>query len=83
MNVIAQLFHIKRLESRMSQTEISELTGIQQATLSRIENGERFPTQKQTNILCSIYELDSDRVMETIASEKIVRAITQRYAKGR
>ena len=49
------------------------VTELDQAVISRIENGERLPTEEQVIRLAGLYGLDPNRTLTDWLSEKIVR----------
>ena len=47
-----------RLDSRLTQVELSKAIGITQASLSQIENGERWPDYNTVASICSALKIE-------------------------
>lgn len=53
-----QLLKKARLEKRISTYKVSQITEINQALISKFENGKRIPTKKQIQLLASVLHID-------------------------
>lgn len=55
-----------RSEHSYSLADLSELSGVSRATLSRLENGEVSPTTEVLSKLCSVYRLSMSQLMSLV-----------------
>ena len=70
---IGMMFRKKREEKGLLVRQVAAVTELDQAVISRIENGERLPTEEQVIRLAGLYGLDPNRTLTDWLSEKIVR----------
>lgn len=54
-----------RLEAGYTQQQVAKITGISQAIISNIENGNREPSIENLGILIDFYEVSADWVLGT------------------
>jgi transcriptional regulator with XRE-family HTH domain len=57
--------------------EVAQLLGIDQALISKFENGTRKPTKEQIKKLASLLEIDFEELMIAWLKEKILYEIGQ------
>lgn len=81
MKYLPSILKNLRIERRLTQVEVEQLTGIDRTTISAYENGTREPSLKNIDILANLYKVSldvlcgrSDRKMIDITNED---AITQ------
>lgn len=81
MKYLPSILKNLRMERRLTQVEVEQLTGIDRTTISAYENGTREPSLKNIDILANLYKVSldvlcgrSDRKMIDITNED---AITQ------
>lgn len=55
----------------MTQLELSEKTGINQAVISKFESGERIPTTEKLIILADFYEVSVDYMIGRTGKREI------------
>jgi HTH-type transcriptional regulator, competence development regulator len=67
------LFRRKRDEKGLLIRQVAAVTELDQAIISRIENGERIPTREQALKLAGLYNLDLKETMSAWLAEKMVR----------
>ena len=60
-----------RKERKMTQLELSEKTGIDQAVISKFESGERIPTTEKLIILADFYEVSVDYMIGRTGKREI------------
>lgn len=70
---IGTMFRKKREEKGLLVRQVAAVTELDQAVISRIENGERLPTKEQVIKLAGLYGLNPERTLTDWLSEKIVR----------
>ena len=67
------MFRKKREEKGLLLRQVAAVTELDQAIISRIENGERLPTKEQVLKLAGLYGLNPEKTLTDWLSEKIVR----------
>jgi transcriptional regulator with XRE-family HTH domain len=69
--------NIKRLRERKmwTQQELSDLTGISQATISHVEKGHRWPSIETVEILADWFDVDPSELFQ--ANKNIELDVTQ------
>jgi HTH-type transcriptional regulator, competence development regulator len=70
---IGLLFRRKREEKGLLIRQVAAVTELDQAIISRIENGDRIPTREQVMKLAGLYNLDTKEIMSAWLAEKMVR----------
>jgi HTH-type transcriptional regulator, competence development regulator len=70
---IGLLFRRKREEKGLLIRQVAAVTELDQAIISRIENGDRIPTKEQVMKLAGLYNLDTKEIMSAWLAEKMVR----------
>lgn len=60
-----------RKERKMTQLELSEKTGINQAVISKYESGERTPTTEKLIILADFYGVSVDYMIGRTGKREI------------
>lgn len=63
--VLPQKLKKARLEAGYTQKQVAEITGISQAIISNIENGNREPSIENLGILIDFYEVSADWILGT------------------
>jgi HTH-type transcriptional regulator, competence development regulator len=66
-------FRQKREEKGLLIRQVAAVTELDQAIISRIENGDRIPTKDQVMKLAGLYNLDTREIMSAWLAEKMVR----------
>lgn len=59
-----------RLEAGYTQQQVAKITGISQAIISNIENGNREPSIENLGILIDFYEVSADWILGTGITRK-------------
>ena len=54
-----------RLDAGYTQMQVAKITGISQAIISNIENGNREPSIENLGILIDFYEVSADWILGT------------------
>lgn len=72
MQTIGTTFKGIREEQKYNLEDISRLTGISKAVLSRIENGIRLPTRDQVDKLCKLYNAEKNQMIVEWLSDKLI-----------
>lgn len=54
-----------RIEAGYTQIQVSKITGISQAIISNIENGNREPSLENLGTLIDFYEVSADWILGT------------------
>jgi len=67
------LFRQKREEKGLLVRQVAAVTELDQAIISRIENGDRLPTREQATKLADLYGLDIKDILSAWLAEKIIR----------
>lgn len=67
------LFRRKREEKGLLVRQVAAATDLDQAIISRIENGDRLPTREQVAKLCGLYDLDPKSILSAWVAERIVK----------
>jgi transcriptional regulator with XRE-family HTH domain len=67
------IFRNKREEKGLLIRQVAAVTEMDQALVSRIENGDRLPTKEQLNKLAGLYDLDLIETYSTWLAERMVR----------
>jgi transcriptional regulator with XRE-family HTH domain len=70
---IGLLFRRMREEKGLLIRQVAAVTELDQAIISRIENGDRIPTKEQVLKLAGLYNLDTKEIMSAWLAEKMVR----------
>lgn len=91
MKYLPSILKNLRIERRLTQVEVEQLTGIDRTTISAYENGTREPSLKNIDILANLYKVSldvlcgrSDRKMiditneDTITQQKILKIMYQK-----
>lgn len=69
------LLKIARENKNIRTRELAELTKIDQALISKFENGQRIPTEKQIKLLASVLEIDFDTLLVSWYKQKLLNRI--------
>lgn len=67
------IFRQKREEKGLLIRQVAAVTELDQAIISRIENGDRIPTKEQLIKLAGLYNMDVKEAMSAWLAEKMVR----------
>jgi transcriptional regulator with XRE-family HTH domain len=67
------IFRLKREEKGLLIRQVAAVTEMDQALVSRIENGDRLPTREQLNKLAGLYDLDLKETYSTWLAERMIR----------
>lgn len=67
------LFRNKREEKGLLVRQVAAVIEVDQAIISRIENGDRLPTREQAIKLAGLYGLKQDAVLADWLAEKMVK----------
>ncbi|NTV84889.1 MAG: helix-turn-helix transcriptional regulator [Bacteroidales bacterium] len=67
------IFRRMREEKGLLNRQVAAVTELDQAIISRIENGDRIPTKEQVLKLAGLYNLDTKEIMSAWLAEKMVR----------
>ena len=59
---------IERIIQGYSQTDLAEITGLRQRTISDIETGRLRPNKKELTLLAAALSVDADELMEPVQS---------------
>ena len=70
---LGALFREKREEKGLLVRQVAAVTEMDQAIISRIENGDRLPTKEQLNKLAGLYGLDLKETYSAWLAEKMLR----------
>jgi transcriptional regulator with XRE-family HTH domain len=70
---LAVIFRRKREEKGLLIRQVAAVTEMDQALVSRIENGDRLPTREQLNKLAGLYDLDLKETYSAWLAERMVR----------
>lgn len=66
------LLKTARENKNIKTRELAELTKIDQALISKFENGYRIPTEKQVNLLASTLEIDLNKLLVAWYKKKLL-----------
>ncbi|MFZ5970137.1 MAG: helix-turn-helix domain-containing protein [Bacteroidota bacterium] len=72
MKTTAELIRELREKNGLLLRQVAAEIEIDQALLSKIERGERFPTKEQVIKLAKFYKVDLDETLVTFFSDKLV-----------
>lgn len=75
MNKIGLQLKQKRRERKLSMRDVAAITGIDPALISKMEGGDRLPTEKQIDTLADLYQLNSRKVKVYWLAEKLFRQL--------
>ena len=67
------IFRLKREEKGLLIRQVAAVTEMDQALVSRIENGDRLPTREQLNKLAGLYDLDLKETYSAWLAERMIR----------
>lgn len=67
------VFRLKREEKGLLIRQVAAVTEMDQALVSRIENGDRLPTREQLNKLAGLYDLDLKETYSAWLAERMIR----------
>jgi HTH-type transcriptional regulator, competence development regulator len=70
---LGALFRRMREEKGLLIRQVAAVTELDQAIISRIENGDRIPTKEQVMKLAGLYNLDVKETMSAWLAERMVR----------
>ena len=76
-NLLKTLLKTAREKKGFKTREVSNLLGIDQALISKFENGQRMPTKKQIAQLAQLFEIDYEKLMIAWLKEKILNQIAE------
>ena len=77
MPSVCELLKQGRKSKGLTTREVSESLRIDQALVSKFENGQRRPTRKQIEALAQLFSLDTDTLVLAWLTEKILSEITE------
>ncbi len=69
MKTLAQIIADQREHKQFSQTQLAELSGINQAHISRIESGKSKPTMPTVFRICKALDIDPLVLADILAQE--------------
>ena len=69
MKTLAQLIAEQREQKHLSQSQLAELSGINQAHISRIESGKSKPTMPTVFRICKALSIDPLVLADMLATE--------------
>ncbi len=72
MHTLGHLFRAHREKHGLLLRQAAAVLHIDQGLLSKIERGERMPTQEQTQSLAELYNLNADELLADWKAEKIL-----------
>lgn len=72
MKSIGEILRLLREEHKQLLREVSAGVGIDQALLSKIERGERFPNKEQVLKLARHFNVNEDKLIIAWLSDKLV-----------
>lgn len=75
MHALKDLLKNGRIAKAMTTRQVSERLKIDQALISKFENGFRRPTRKQVVDLCALFGLDENEAVLSWLTEKILTEI--------
>ena len=75
MNDIGLQLKEKRCEKKLSMRDVAAITGIDPALISKMEGGDRLPTEKQIATLAELYELNMRKIRVYWLAEKLFRRL--------
>lgn len=61
--MMEKILKMLRKEKKLTQTELAQKTGIDQALISKFESGERVPNIEKLQILTEYYDVSVDFVL--------------------
>ena len=61
--MMEKILKMLRKEKKLTQTELAQKTGIDQALISKFESGERVPNVEKLQILTEYYDVSVDFVL--------------------
>ena len=70
---LGAFFRNKREENGLLVRQVAAVTEMDQAIISRIENGERLPTKEQLTKLAGLYGLDMNVIYTDWLTERMLR----------
>jgi transcriptional regulator with XRE-family HTH domain len=70
---LGAIFRQKREEKGLLVRQVAAVTEMDQALVSRIENGDRLPTKEQLFKLAGLYDLDLKETYSAWLAERMVR----------
>ena len=70
---LGAFFRLKREENGLLVRQVAAVTEMDQAIISRIENGERLPTKEQLTKLAGLYGLDMNIIYSDWLTERMLR----------
>ncbi|MHA7844454.1 MAG: helix-turn-helix domain-containing protein [Winogradskyella sp.] len=73
--MLSELIKSYREKKGFLMKDLASLVGVDVATISRIENGERKPTKEQLINLIDALELDKEKVFTYWLSDKIIQEV--------
>jgi HTH-type transcriptional regulator, competence development regulator len=76
---LGPLFRLKREEKGLLIRQVAAVTELDQAVISRIENGDRLPTREQVVKLAALYDLDQKEIIARWMAEKVVKDYKNEY----
>ena len=69
MKTLAQIIAEQREQKNLSQTQLAQLSGINQAHISRIESGKSKPTMPTVFRICQALDIDPLVLADILAQE--------------
>jgi len=77
MKTLAKLLKDARDKKGLKTREVSQLLKIDQALVSKFENGQRRPTKDQINSLSQLLEIDLETITILWLKEKIIAVLKE------
>ena len=75
MNDIGIQLKQKRCERKLSMRDVAAITGIDPALISKMEGGDRLPTEKQIATLAELYQLNMRKIRVYWLAERLFRQL--------
>src|SRR4051812_5622363 len=64
-----------RIRKNLKTREVAQFLGVDQALVSKFENGTRFPTEEQVQKLSEVLGINYDIILVIWLKEKIIRQV--------
>lgn len=75
MKTLSTFLKENRKKKELTMKGVAQITQIDQALISKIEKGERLPTENQIKLLVNLYNLDFQEVKKLWLTEKVMNLV--------
>lgn len=67
--IYANVFRALRAKAQLTQADVAKLSGLSQSAISRLEDGNRWPSRRTLRILCKVFDISFEDFFSIMSGE--------------